>query len=41
MVPQNYLINIDQQYADDISKISTSITAIEKMKDELPIKLVQ
>ena len=41
MVPPNYLINIDQQYADDISKISTSISAIEKMKDELLIKLVQ
>ena len=37
----NYQIDIDQQYADDISKISTSISAIRKMKDELPVKLVQ
>ena len=38
IVSPNY---IDQQYADDISKISTSISAIEKMKDKLPVKLVQ
>ena len=30
-----------QRYADDISKISTSISAIEKMKDKLPVKLAQ
>ena len=41
IVPQNYQIDIDQQYADDISKISTSIHAIEKMKDVLPVKLAQ
>ena len=40
IVPPNEQIDIDQQYADDISKISTSISAIEKMKDELPVKLV-
>ena len=33
--PQNDQIDIDQQYADDI----TSISAIEKMKDKLPLKL--
>ena len=32
---------MDQQYADDISKISTSINDVEKMKDELPVKLAQ
>ena len=41
IVPPNYQIDIDRQYADDISKISTSISAIEKMKDELPVKLAQ
>ena len=41
IVSPNYSIDIDQQYADDISKISTSISAIEKMKDELPVKLAQ
>ena len=41
IVPPNYQIDIEQQYADDISKISTSISAIEKMKDELPVKLAQ
>ena len=41
IVPQNYQIDIDQQYADDISKISTSIHAIEKMKNVLPVKLAQ
>ena len=41
IVPPNYQIDIDQQYADDISKISTSTSAIEKMKDELPVKLAQ
>ena len=40
IVSPNYQIDIDQQYADDISKTSTSISAIEKMKDELPVKLV-
>ena len=40
IVPPNYQIDIDQQqYADYISKILTSISAIEKMKDELPVKL--
>ena len=37
----NYQIDLDQQCADDLSKISTSIIAIEKMKDELPVKLAQ
>ena len=32
IVPPNYQIDIDQQYANDINKISTSINAIEKMK---------
>ena len=41
IVPPNNQIDIDQQYADDISKISTSISAIEKMKDAPPIKLAQ
>ena len=41
IVSPNYQIDIEQQYADDISKISTSIRAIEKMKDELPVKLAQ
>ena len=41
IVSPNYQIDIDQQYADDIRKISTSISAIEKMKDEVPVKLVQ
>ena len=41
IVSQNYQIDIDQQYADDIKKISTSISAIEKMKDELPVRLAQ
>ena len=41
IVSPNYQTDIDQQYADDISKISTSISAIEKMKDELPVKLAQ
>ena len=41
IVPPNYQIDIDQQYADDISKISTSISAIEIMKDQLPVKLAQ
>ena len=38
IVPQNYQIDIDQQYADDINKISTRISAIGKLKDELPVK---
>ena len=33
-------MDIDQP-PDYISKISTSISAIEKMKDELPVKLAQ
>ena len=40
-VSPNYQIDIDQQYGDDISKISISISAIEKMKDEVPVKLAQ
>ena len=39
IVPQNYQMDIDKQYEDDISKLLTSISAIEKMKDELPVKL--
>ena len=34
-------MDIDQQYADGISKISTSISAIEMMKGELSVKLAQ
>ena len=41
IVSPNYQIDIEQQYADGISKISTSISAIEKMKDEQPVKLTQ
>ena len=41
IVPPNYPIDIDQQYVDNISKISTSISAIEKIKGELPVKLAQ
>ena len=41
IVSPNYQIDIDQKYADDISKISTSISAIKKMNDELPVKLAQ
>ena len=41
IVPPNYQTDIDQQYEDDISKMSTGISAIEKMKDELPVKLAQ
>ena len=41
IVPPNYQTDIDQQYEDDISKMSTSISAIEKIKDELPVKLAQ
>ena len=41
IVPPNYQIDIDQLYAGDISKISTSSSAIEKVKDELPVKLAQ
>ena len=39
IISPNHPIDIDQQNADDISKISTSISAIEKMEDELPVKL--
>ena len=39
IISPNHQIDIDQQNADDISKISTSTSAIEKMKDELPVKL--
>ena len=41
IVPPNYQIEINQQYADGISKILTSISAIDKIKDELPVKLAQ
>ena len=41
IVPSNYQINIDQQYADDISKKLTSINAIRKMKDGVSVKLAQ
>ena len=41
IVSPNYQIDIDQQYADNISKISTSISVIEKMRDEVLVKLVQ
>ena len=41
IVIQNNQTHIDQQYADDTSKISISINAIEKMKYELPVKLAQ
>ena len=41
IVPPTYQIAIDQQYAADISKISTSISAIEEMKNEIPVKLAQ
>ena len=41
IVSPSYQIDIDQQYADDTSKISTTVSAIEKMKDELPVKLAQ
>ena len=41
IVSPNYQVDIDQQCADDISKISNSISAIEKMKDELQVKLAQ
>ena len=41
IVPPNYQIDVDQQYADNTSKISTSISAIYKFKDHLPVKLAQ
>ena len=41
IVPQNCQIDIDQQYADEISKMSTSVSVIEKMKDDIPIKTTQ
>ena len=41
IVSPNYQIDIDQQYADNISKISTSISVIEKMRDEVLVKLAQ
>ena len=34
IVPQNYQIDIEQQYTDEISKIPTTISAVEKMKNE-------
>ena len=37
----NYQINIDQQFADGISKILISIIAIDKIKEELLVKLAQ
>ena len=41
IVSPNYQIDIDQQYPHDISKMPTFISAIEKMKDGLAIKLAQ
>ena len=41
IVPQNYQIDIDEQYAHDISKKLTSISAIKKIKYELSAKLAQ
>ena len=41
IVPQNYQIDIDQQYTYHISKILTSISAKEKMKDELTVNIAQ
>ena len=41
IVPQNYQIDIDQQYTNHISKILTSISANEKMKDELTVNIAQ
>ena len=41
VVPQNCQIDIDQQYADEISKISISVSVIEKMKDDISIKITQ
>ena len=41
IVPQNYQIDLDQQYADYTSKISSSINVIEKINNELPVKLTQ
>ena len=41
IVSPNFQIYINQQYTDAINKISTSICAIDKMKDELTIKLAQ
>ena len=32
-------MDIDQQYAGDISKILAIIRAMEKVKDEVPVKL--
>ena len=41
IVPQNYQIDIDQQYTDHISKLLTSTSAKEKMKDELTVNIAQ
>ena len=41
IVPQNYQIDIDQQYTDHISKILTSISANKKMKDKLTVNIAQ
>ena len=41
IIPPNCQIDIDLQYADDIRKILTGISAIAKMKDERPVKLAQ
>ena len=37
IAPNYYQIDINQQYADGISKILISVNAIGKMKDELPV----
>ena len=41
IVPQNYQIDIDEQYAHDISKKLISISVIKKIKYELSAKLAQ
>lgn len=41
IIQQNYQRDIDQQYTGDISQTSTTISAIEKVKDELKKKLAQ
>ena len=39
IVLPNYQIDIEQQYADGVSRISTSIRAIEKMKENVTVSL--
>ena len=41
IVPQNYQIDIDQQYTDHISKVLISISPNKKMKDELTVNIAQ